>query len=377
MKDENNKARLLTVGIAALLIVIICGISFVVRAFGHREKEDSSSKLQAEILEYANSTQGKEDVQEPGAKEIKEETLKDDTQTASGEKNEKEAGTETVAADAATAATTTEDVKPNSQEVVVAEQAPPAQQPVENKNTTGASAKWQRDVSENLAQVEIDLSRQMSEMKGYWEAGNMEAVEDLAYLPRYRAASQKLEGTTKYYYYGDTDSNNRPSGMGLASYADNQYYYGEWADGVRSGNGMWIKYYVYGQNAKAEESLYMQHSYSGSWAGDLPDGEGSEHYDLIQENLEPNAGYNSNFIGTFKKGLYNGEMYITNLYGNGNTKEWSGTARNGVWMALGQKDKKGQYPVIFEITNPDNYQWMSEKKNKNQGVDGLISAALK
>lgn len=102
----------------------------------------------------------------------------------------------------------------------------------EEQKTT---AKWQKEAGENLAAVEIDLSRQMSEMKGYWEAGNMEAVEDLAYLPRYRAASEKLSGTTKYYYYGDTDGSKRPNGMGLAMYTDNQYYYGEWKNGVRAG----------------------------------------------------------------------------------------------------------------------------------------------
>lgn len=42
---------------------------------------------------------------------------------------------------------------------------------------------------------------------------------------------------------------------------------------------------------------------------------------------------------------------------------------------MGEKDSKGQYPVIVEATNVDNYQWMAEKANKNQGVDGLISAA--
>mgnify|MGYP006990301583 CR=1 FL=1 len=43
---------------------------------------------------------------------------------------------------------------------------------LENEPTT---AKWQKEAGENLAAAEIDLPRQMSEMRGYWEAGNMEA----------------------------------------------------------------------------------------------------------------------------------------------------------------------------------------------------------
>ena len=112
--------------------------------------------------------------------------------------------------------------------------------------------------------------------------------------------------------FGETDGDKRPSGKGLAMYADNQYYYGEWKNGARSGNGMWIKYYVYDQNANAKDSIYLQHSYSGSWANDLPNGDGAEHYDFIDENLEPEVAYNRNFIGNFKDGLYHGEIYITN-----------------------------------------------------------------
>lgn len=158
-------------------------------------------------------------------------------------------------------------------------------------------------------------------------------------------------------------------------YTDNQYYYGEWKDGVRSGNGVWIKFYVYDQNAKAKDSIYLQHTYTGNWSGDLPNGEGTEHYDFIDENLEEGVEYNRNFIGSFKNGLYDGEIYITNWKSDGNIREWSGTAKSGVWQPMGEKDNKGQYPIIVELTNPDNYQWMAEKMNKNQGVNGLISAA--
>lgn len=353
MKDSSNKAKVITIGIAAVLIVIICGISLLVHEIDRRERLDTNSKLQTDIMEYANSTQDK-NAQDTDSSEVKE-TQKDNV-------------------------TSSEEASGEPAVVVKEEKNLPKESIIDEEQTAGGegektTAKWQKEASENLSAVEIDMSRQMSEMKGYWEAGNMKAVEDLAYLPRYRAASQKLNGSVKYYYFGDTDENNRPNGKGLALYADNQYYYGEWKNGVRSGNGMWIKYYVYDQNVKAKDSLYLQHSYSGNWGNDLPNGDGAEHYDFIKENMEVNVGYNSNFIGNFKDGLYDGEIYITNYYKDNNTKEWSGTAKNGVWQSLGQKDKKGQYPVIVELTNKDNYQWMAEKENVNQGVNGLISAA--
>ncbi len=370
MKD-NNKAKLLTIGIAVVLILIICGISVVIYALNKRNSQDTSTMLQEDIMEYANTSQEQsvtaQDIEKKDSvPEEAEEAEKEEEKKEEPEKQEKEKTPE----QEESAVVVKEQEAPQEQSIM--EEEAGKQDSGEEQKTT---AKWQKEAGENLAAVEIDLSRQMSEMKGYWEAGNMEAVEDLAYLPRYRAASEKLSGTTKYYYYGDTDGSKRPNGMGLAMYTDNQYYYGEWKNGVRSGNGMWIKFYVYDQNAKAKDSIYLQHSYSGTWANDLPNGDGAEHYDFIDENLEINVGYNRNFIGNFKNGLYHGEIYITNYYSDHNTKEWSGTAKDGVWQAMGEKDSKGQYPVIVELTDSDNYQWMAEKANKNQGVDGLISAA--
>ncbi len=352
MKD-NKKAKLLTIGIAVLMIVIICGISFVIYGISKKENNQTSNKLQSDIIDYANNTQN----QSVQAEEIISIDKENDKVLDEPEKMIEEAPV------------IVEPKENNEVETIMEESEK------EQSSSQKTTAKWQRESNENLSVVEVDLSRQMTEMKGYWEAGNMKAVEDLAYLPRYRAASEKLSGTTKYYYFGDTDGNNRPNGKGLAMYTDNQYYYGEWQNGVRSGSGMWIKYYVYDQNTKAKDSLYMQHSFSGNWSNDLPNGSGSEHYDFIEENMEQNVGYNRNFIGDFKNGLYHGEMYITNYYSDGNIKEWNGTAQNGVWQPMGEKDKKGQYPIIVEITNKENYQWLSEKKNTNQGVNGLISAA--
>ncbi len=377
MKDDNKKAKLMTIGIALVLILIVCGISVIVHSVRKGDKVDSNSKLQSDIVDYASNGQEgdvvAEVIKEPEEAADPEGTAEPEGQKEDGLQDGKEeekqpAEAEQPPAPAQEPAVVVEDTQVQAPESIMEEEAKKA----EGQQTT---AKWQKEVSENLLTVEVDLPRQMSEMKGYWEAGNMKAVEDLAYLPRYRAASEKLSGTTKYYYFGDTDDRNRPNGKGLAMYTDNQYYYGEWKDGVRSGAGMWVKFYVYDQNAKAKDSLYLQHSYSGTWANDLPNGEGAEHYDFIDENLEDGVGYNRNYIGNFKNGLYHGDIYITNYYKGGNTKEWNGTASDGVWKALGNKDKEGRYPIIAEVTNPENYQWMKGTENKNHGVEGLISAA--
>lgn len=372
MREDNSKAKLMMMGIAVVLILVICGISVIVHSVNKKEKEDSGSKLQSDIIDYASGGQEQEVSVQETVKKPEDEAAETPEEPQGTENLQDEEPATAPEEPDGEPTVVVEDTGSQPAESIMEEEAKMAQNSPEGQKTT---AKWQKDANENLTAVEIDLPRQMSEMKGYWEAGNMLAVEDLAYLPRYRAASAKLSGTTKYYYFGDTDSANRPNGKGLAMYADNQYYYGEWKDGVRSGGGMWIKYYVYGPNAMAEDSLYLQHSYSGSWANDLPNGDGAEHYDFIVENMAEGVGYNRNFIGNFRNGLYDGEIYITSYYKDDSAQEWDGTAVNGVWKALGAKDQEGREPVIVSRTNAENYQWMKRAENKNQGVDGLISAA--
>lgn len=392
MKEDNRRAKLVTMGIAVVLILMVCGVSVIIHTLRRGDavrKEgstDSGSKLQADIMEYADTAQEQgEATQGAGVTGTGQGGTAQEQGAATPEiivEPERPSQTGQQEGERGTATSEGQGKRETGNASPTAAGEPAGTQAGKPEAASGGTAdsqrttdKWQKEVGEDLSAVKTDLPRQMSEMKGYWEAGNMKAVEDLAYLPWYRAASGKLSGTAKYYYFGDTDEKNRPNGKGLAMYTDNQYYYGDWVDGVRSGGGMWVKFYVYDKNARAKDSLYLQHSYSGSWENDLPNGDGAEHYDFIDGNLEENTGYNRNFIGNFRNGLYDGEIYITNYYKDGNVKEWSGTAVNGVWQSMGAKDKTGRYPVIMELTNPDNYQWMKASENKNKGVDGLISAA--
>lgn len=214
MKD-NNKAKLLTVGIAVVLILIVCGISVIIYALNKRNSQDTNTMLQEDIMEYANASQQ----QSVTAQDIeKQDSIPKETEKSEeAEKKEEPEKQEEKEVTAEEEPAVVVEEQEETQEQSIMEEEAGKQDSEEGQKKT---AKWQKEAGEDLAAVEIDLSRQMSEMKGYWEAGNMAAVEDLAYLPRYRAASEKLSGTTKYYYYGDTDESKRPNGMGLAMYTD-------------------------------------------------------------------------------------------------------------------------------------------------------------
>lgn len=221
--------------------------------------------------------------------------------------------------------------------------------------------------------VSFDKDEQLKEMMTYWADNNQKALDDLASLDRFRAMSWKLRGTTDFYYYGETDANGQPNGTGIAVYADNQYYYGGWKNGMRSGTGTWIHYHVHEETSKTD--LYTYHQYTGSWKNDLPDGEGSEHYDYNMDLLEDYVGYDTNLIGSYSKGLINGSFYITKIYSDNNVKEWKASADHGSWIYLDSvADPKAiTRPVQVEIADPESFIWMKPAENKNFGVRCLIS----
>lgn len=224
----------------------------------------------------------------------------------------------------------------------------------------------------DYSKVKFNKDVQLQEMMAYWEDNNQQALDDLAKLDHYIAMSWQLKGTTDFYYYGGVNGNGQPEGKGIAVYADNQYYYGDWKDGVRSGTGTWIHYHIHSlENTK---DVYTYHQYAGGWANDLPEGEGSEHYDYNLALLVERVGYDANLIGSYSQGLVHGDFYITNLYADESTKEWNASAEHGSWIYLNEnKDKKGNRTVHVEIGNPDNYIWMHPKDNVNIGVPCLIS----
>lgn len=248
-----------------------------------------------------------------------------------------------------------------------AEYLDPAKNSVSGNSFYSTNTAVLKNIYKGLA---IDINSQLVEMYGYFEAGNLDAVRDLAHLDRFEAMSYKLQGTNNFYYYGGTDSNGKPSGKGLAVYANDQYYYGDWADGVRSGQGTWISYYP-------DYSTYVvtEHMYSGAFANDLPNGQGQEHYDYNPEYMNGDDFYLQNAIGEFVNGKYNGDMYIITVDNQNDTTEWYGWCREGEWAQVANtyKDAKGKIPVLYERLDESHLYYMTEAGTKNNGVSGIIT----
>lgn len=256
-----------------------------------------------------------------------------------------------------------------------------AEEPVETESTpdaeknapsavSGSHVPGAAQVSGNAATVIVKKTntQMLSEMMEYWEKDNVEAVEDLSGLAHYRTMSASLKSPAYFYYYGDRNEQGRPEGTGIAVYGEDQYYYGEWKDGLRSGKGMWLKMYYQDTSPTAEDPVLVTHSYEGAWLNNLPNGEGQEHYDLDIGRAAPDSRYFQNVIGNFKDGLYHGNMYINTLNAGGNVQEWRGEAKDGVFKTFEGRDLEGRVPICQDVQNPDSHMWIQPLENKDQGL---------
>lgn len=329
--------------IAALLICILILVSITLA--GGRRKNSDAEDLQQTITDYAKKQQ------ELGEQVLGEQDLEKETDTPAADKE-----------------------KEREEQDAENEEAPKEdadeEESLPDKNEKTAIVVDIEDENDEAYTKEFILK----EAYPFFADNNQEAIWDLAHLKRYVKLSKELENTGEYYYQGDVDGEGKPDGTGLAIYEKNSYYFGTWSHGVRSGQGTWYRYYINERKNKGNaDGVYMAHSYAGSWADDLPDGEGAEHYDVDVSKLQPTKGrILQNVVGNFTDGLYDGDMYANTVDYIGNVQEWDGTAKKGVFTLWRDMSAIGECAVWRYKDDPTVCLDIDVSENKNQGVRELL-----
>ena len=174
-------------------------------------------------------------------------------------------------------------------------------------------------------QIELDAKSKLEGLYAFFEENDVEGAKALMRQDVYKELSASI--SEEFCFYGES------TGTGLAAYPNNFYYYGQWEDGLRSGQGIWIRA-VYEDDSDMESYIY-----EGAWLNDLPNGEGyiiSNRYpDKIQ--LEPGhtTSVRTETKGTFANGLYHGTIYEIWNMNNGDTHRWMHiTAVNGIYQII-------------------------------------------
>lgn len=230
-----------------------------------------------------------------------------------------------------------------------------------------------------LAGTEFDYFRALAEVRlreiGYGPL--LRAMQDLIVAEDYEQANELVQQQEYQdmiasleedasYYYGEYDQNGMRSGLGIGVYVGRNgayFYYGSWSEGVRSGHGQ-----AYHPTPDKPQNIYG--IYTGEWENDLPNGEGEERYQVIQDALEENSGNDSVLRGFYKDGLYNGEIFIeVTWYDRIDT--YHGTAEDGVWKLLGET-VDGEAVVWSCDDGESSGMWVSLDDNKDAGPKWLL-----
>lgn len=217
---------------------------------------------------------------------------------------------------------------------------------------------------------------QLPELYAYWDDYRLDAVNDLIRLERVREITDSLGNSSDYYYHGETNSKGLPDGRGLAVYAKNTYYFGEWKNGKRSGDGMWLQIFLSDEGVVNGVKGVTEHQYSGTWSNDLPNGAGQEHIEYDYKQIE-GAFVINNAIGDFKDGYYNGKMYIMTVDSLGKTTDWYGNAKAGSFEYLSEKVTVLGKRAIWKVgegshtEEEDGCRWIMPEDNNNFGVARL------
>ena len=188
-----------------------------------------------------------------------------------------------------------------------------------SKEQEKAAAKYQKE-AENYAAGNNYEAAQKSMKK---------ALEQTPKDADLKKAAEKLDKEAKGSYIYMPEGGTNGKGIGYYSFADcdcNEWYYGDYQDGVREGTGIW--YYV--NPDMADGSLYKE-VYNGAWSGDKPNGTGHQ-YVAQGDNVQTDQDFN------VKDGLFEGTYQINSTLDDGTAVTGSYTLVDGKYQTISDEE---------------------------------------
>lgn len=194
---------------------------------------------------------------------------------------------------------------------------------------------------------------------------DMDGIKEKIRTDEYINMVDEVIGNNKSFYYGDRDADGRRNGKGVAVYSDGYYYYGDYADDVRSGNGIYIRA-VY-----AESSSIGSYIFEGSWANDKPNGNGTATSSFYKDKISSAEFAKQIITGNYTDGLEDGKMSLSGTTKGGASVKYSYTSKNGVASKSSNEDSgiKGQYIIATSSDGKSNLT----SDGSNRGVEGFIN----
>lgn len=207
-------------------------------------------------------------------------------------------------------------------------------------------------------QLAQEVQLRLEELYTLFEKDDVEGAKALMRQDLYKELSSSIsEG---FCFFGED------SGIGLAVYPNNFYYYGQWENGKRNGQGTWVCA-VYEDGSDMESYVY-----EGAWRNNLPNGKGCIVRNRYPDKIQLEPGHTTSvcteITGTFSDGLYHGTIYEVWNMNDGGIHQWTPiTAVNGIYQVI---EYEGDRMIVARDNKSAREATLSDS-GKAHAVQGL------
>lgn len=198
------------------------------------------------------------------------------------------------------------------------------------------------------------------------EKPDLDAIKEMIRTEEFVDMVDEVIGNNNSFYYGDRDENGRRSGKGIAVYENGYYYYGDYADDMRNGEGIYIRA-VY-----SESSSIGSYIFEGTFANDKPNGKGTATANYYKDKISSAGLVKQVITGEYVDGLENGTMNLTGTSKAGASVKYTYKVENGVAVKSSNEDSgiKGQYIIAKSSDEKSNLT----SDGSSRGVEGFVEA---
>lgn len=217
---------------------------------------------------------------------------------------------------------------------------------------------------EERAAIEEARAEVLSGVFKTFEAGNIDDVKELLRTPDIKDFADEIVSEDVSYYYGSKDADGKRSGKGLAMYINGYFYYGDFENDQRSGEGTWMRA-VY-----SDSSAIGSFIFKGTWENDKPNGAGEATSNFYKDKISANEMVKQIIKGEYKDGLENGSMNLSGATKGGASVNYTYKAEDGIAVQSSKEDSgiKGQYIIAKSSDGKSNLTSDGSKR----GVEGFV-----
>ena len=197
--------------------------------------------------------------------------------------------------------------------------------------------------------LEAERESLLSPLISLFIAKDYDGIKDLVRTDEYIAMADEVIGDASFYC-GDRDDAGNRNGVGVAIYENGYYYYGDFVNNVREGNGIWMRA-VY-----SDASAIGSYIFEGEWSNDAPNGSGTATSNFYKDKISSDEMIKQVIKGSYSNGLEEGSMSLAGTTKAGKGVTYTYKCSSGVATQVSNDDSgvKGQYIIAKSSDGTSN-----------------------